>query len=69
MGHNSKGRPGDSTDNIRVHFKPTIWFYLLRDMRMDLPDCMKMFHGYTIGKVGEKEYNYDCRMENLTWLN
>lgn len=36
---------------------------------MDLPNCMKMFHGYVVGTVGDKEYKYDCTMEKSTWLN
>lgn len=69
MGNNKPRRASDKQDSVGVHFKPTVWFYLLREMRENLPDCTKMFHGYVLGTVGDKEIKYDCKVENSIWLN
>ncbi len=69
MGDNKSGRGDDKQNSVSVHFKPTVWFYLLREMRENIPDCTKMFHGYVVGTVGDKEMEYDCRLENNIWLN
>ena len=72
MGDNRTGHKGHSEDCKSVHtvalkFEATVWFYLLRDMNYDYPDCLKMFEGYVLGHCGGQEIKYHHKKDK--WLN